>query len=255
MLKVSKKSVLESSIFGLHWSENYICRLCPRPLGNPPPPPPQTPKEGEKDIKRGQTMLYIGYLIILDAQRSKKNQFRKVPFLSCTSWKTTSAGCALDPLEAPPLAPPNTPIGCKTHKEGIRLLASAGLCTEAGWRGGGPSRVQAPVASPKSPPPVSARWPRGTSRRGLGLFRAGSAMLPPQRQRGLRWGRRRGRVRHWVRGPPPPLAGSSAAWGGGGCAEHVRYSPGGLGLRPPPTPRGGLSPQQRAATQSRRDAA
>ena len=50
-------------------------------------------------------MLYIGYLIILDGQKIKKNQFRKFPFLRCRGWKTAQAGCAPVPLEAPP---PNT---------------------------------------------------------------------------------------------------------------------------------------------------
>ena len=53
-------------------------------------------------------MLYIGYLIILDGQSIKKNQFRKFPFLSCCGGKSASAGCALDPLGAPP---PHTQIG------------------------------------------------------------------------------------------------------------------------------------------------
>ena len=53
-------------------------------------------------------MLYIGYLIILDGQSIKKNQFRKVPFLSCRGGKTAKAGCALHPLGDPP---PNTQIG------------------------------------------------------------------------------------------------------------------------------------------------
>ena len=34
-------------------------------------------------------MLYIGYLIILDGQNIKKNQFRKFPFFSCRGRKTT----------------------------------------------------------------------------------------------------------------------------------------------------------------------
>ena len=33
-----KKSVLEISIFELLRRENCISRLCPRPLGSPPPP-------------------------------------------------------------------------------------------------------------------------------------------------------------------------------------------------------------------------
>ena len=33
-------------------------------------------------------MLYIGYLIILDGQSMKKNQFRKFPFLSYRGRKT-----------------------------------------------------------------------------------------------------------------------------------------------------------------------
>ena len=32
-------------------------------------------------------MLYIGYLIILDGQNIKKNQFWKFPFLGCLGWK------------------------------------------------------------------------------------------------------------------------------------------------------------------------
>ena len=53
-------------------------------------------------------MLYIGYLIILYGQSIKKNQFRRVPVLSCRGWKTASAGCAPAPLGA---TPPNTQIG------------------------------------------------------------------------------------------------------------------------------------------------
>ena len=34
-----KKSALEISIFELPRLVNYICRLCPKPLGTPPPHP------------------------------------------------------------------------------------------------------------------------------------------------------------------------------------------------------------------------
>ena len=47
-------------------------------------------------------MLYIGYLIILDGQSIKKNQFQKVPFLSCRGRKTAEASYALGPLGALP---------------------------------------------------------------------------------------------------------------------------------------------------------
>ena len=53
-------------------------------------------------------MLYIGYLIILDGKKIKRNQFWKFPFLSCRGWKTAKAGCALAPLGPPH---PNTQIG------------------------------------------------------------------------------------------------------------------------------------------------
>ena len=47
---IKKKSVLEITIFELPRLENYISRLCPSPLGRPPP---TTPKSGEKHMKRG----------------------------------------------------------------------------------------------------------------------------------------------------------------------------------------------------------
>ena len=42
MVTKSKKSVSGISIFELPRLENYISRLCPRPLGSPPAPPPDT---------------------------------------------------------------------------------------------------------------------------------------------------------------------------------------------------------------------
>ena len=36
---IKKKSVSEISIFELPRLENCMSRLCPRPLGSPPPPP------------------------------------------------------------------------------------------------------------------------------------------------------------------------------------------------------------------------
>ena len=39
-----KKSVLEISIFELPRPVNYISRLCPRPLGSPPPKHPNRVK-------------------------------------------------------------------------------------------------------------------------------------------------------------------------------------------------------------------
>ena len=36
---IKKKSVSEISIFELLRPENCVSRLCPRPLGSPPPPP------------------------------------------------------------------------------------------------------------------------------------------------------------------------------------------------------------------------
>ena len=73
------------------------------------------------------------------------------------------------------------------------------------------------MSSPTSPPPESARQPGGTSQRGLGLFRACPAVLPPLRQCGLRWRRRRGRVRHGVRGAPPRVASYRAGGAGEPC--------------------------------------
>ena len=71
------------------------------------------------------------------------------------------------------------------------------------------------MCSPTGPPPVPARRPGGTSRRGLGLFRAGPAVTPPRRQGGLGWRRCRGRVRHWVRGGGgPPGCAVRGPWGG-----------------------------------------
>ena len=58
--------------------ENCISRLCA--LDPLVPPPPHTPKLGEKHMKRGQNMLYIGYLIILDGQSMEKINFRKFHF-------------------------------------------------------------------------------------------------------------------------------------------------------------------------------
>ena len=37
--QIIKKPVLEFSIFELPRRKNCISRLCPRPLGSPPPPP------------------------------------------------------------------------------------------------------------------------------------------------------------------------------------------------------------------------
>ena len=51
-------------------------------------------------------MLYIGYLIIVNAQNIKIFQFRKIPFLSCRGWKTALPGYASTPLPPPP--PPQT---------------------------------------------------------------------------------------------------------------------------------------------------
>ena len=93
---------------------------------------------------------------------------------------------------------------------------------------------------------MSARRPGETSRRGLDLFHASPAVLPPLlRQCGLGlWGRR-GRVRLWVRGPPPllrrPLCGGEGEGEGvrGACspptcrpsAEAAAKSAGGGGLK------------------------
>ena len=75
-VKVSKKSISEISIFELTRPENCLSMLCALdPLA--PPPPTHTPKLGEKHMKRGQNMLYIGYLIILDGQSMEKINFRK----------------------------------------------------------------------------------------------------------------------------------------------------------------------------------
>ena len=105
-------------------------------------------------------------------------------------------------IQQPPIPHPNMQVGLKTHKEGIRLLAPTGICTEAQGRGGGPSRVQAPVASLASPPPGFARRPGGTSKRGLSLFRAFPAVPPPLRQCGLVAKARGARSPRGQRGPP-----------------------------------------------------
>ena len=115
------------------------------------------------------------------------------------------------------------------------------------------------MSSPTGPPPVPARRPGGTSRRGLSLFRAGPAVLPPRRQCRLRWQRRWGRVRHWVRGGGGGALRRSRPGGGGGGwrarSQHVRQRPVGLGGRSPSRPRWGPSPRWCAAAQGRRDAA
>ena len=77
MVKVSKKSGSEISIFELPRPENCISRLCAL---DPLVPPTHTPKLGEKHMKRGQNMLYIGYLIILDGQSIKKISFGNFHF-------------------------------------------------------------------------------------------------------------------------------------------------------------------------------
>ena len=74
----------------------------------------------------------------------------------------------------------------------------------------------------------------------LGLFCAGPAVLPPWRRCGLGWRRRRGRGRHWVRGEGPPDCVACRSWGWWGRAKHVHYQPGGLWLRPPSKPAGGI---------------
>ena len=51
-------------------------------------------------------MLYIGYLIIVDCQNTKKNQFPIFLLLSCRELaKTASASCAPAPLGKPPPTP------------------------------------------------------------------------------------------------------------------------------------------------------
>ena len=57
--------------------QSCISRLCPRPLGSPPPPP--TPKWGEKHTKCFHHCKWSQY---------QKNVLQKFPFLTCRGWKT-----------------------------------------------------------------------------------------------------------------------------------------------------------------------
>ena len=88
------------------------------------------------------------------------------------------------------------------------------------------------MSSPTSPPPEPARRPGGTSRRGLSLFCAGPAVLPPRRQCRLGWRRRWRRARHWVSGGGegvPCRCAAHGPWGGRARAHHVHHRPGGFG--------------------------
>ena len=114
------------------------------------------------------------------------------------------------------------------------------------------------MSCPTSPPPEPARRPGGTSRRGLSLFRAGPAVLPPRRQCRLRWRCRWGRVRHWVRGGGEARCVARGLWGGGARrarAQHVLHRRGGLGGRSSLRPRWRPLPRWYAAAQGRQDAA
>ena len=53
-------------------------------------------------------MLYIGYLMILDGQSIKKNQFRKVPFFELPRRENCMSRLCPTPLGRPPH---NTQIG------------------------------------------------------------------------------------------------------------------------------------------------
>ena len=94
----------------------------PLNLTQPPKPPHATPnlqtnpinehhKEGLKHALH-RIFYHFGW------SQYQKNQFRKCTFLSCGGWNTALAGCDLAPLGAPPS--PNTQIGWKTHKEGLK---------------------------------------------------------------------------------------------------------------------------------------
>ena len=112
------------------------------------------------------------------------------------------------------------------------------------------------MSSPTGRPPGPARWPGGTSRRGLSLFRTGPAVLPQRRQCGLGWRRRWGRVRHWVTGGGGPFCRvARGLWGRRARAQHVHHRPGGLGRRPSSRPRGGPPPRWCVAAQGRSNAA
>ena len=115
------------------------------------------------------------------------------------------------------------------------------------------------LSSPTGPPPEPARRAGGTSRRGLSLFRAGPAVLPPRRQCRLGWRRRQGRVRHWVRGgggaPAAPSAACVEGGGGGGGRARSMSATVLVALGGDRRRARGLSPRWRAAVQGRRDAA
>ena len=100
-----KKSVSEISIFELPRPENCMSRWCA--LDPLVPPPPHTPKYGEKHMQRGQNMLYIRYLIILDGQSMKKSVSEISIFELPRPQNRISRLCALDPL----VSPPHTQIG------------------------------------------------------------------------------------------------------------------------------------------------
>ena len=95
--------------------------VCPRPLGTPPPPPTHTPKKAEKHMKRGQNMLYIGYLIILDGQSIKKSVSESSIFEVPRPENCINRLCALDPLAIPPL-PTHTPKSGEKHTKRVQNM-------------------------------------------------------------------------------------------------------------------------------------
>ena len=52
-------------------------------------------------------MLYIGYLIILDGQSIKKNQFKKIPFVELLRLENSTSRLRPGPLGSPPPPHPN----------------------------------------------------------------------------------------------------------------------------------------------------
>ena len=143
MVRISKKSVSEISIFELQRLENCVSRLCPSPLGSPRPPPP------------------------------KKH-----------------------------------PNRVKTHKEGIALLLSIGLCTEVEGLGGGPIHEFSPPPPPHGcPPPMVNGGLEGRA----GKDYVSSKLVLPCRRLG------------WARTPAGELPGAArGAFAGGG---GLRASP------------------------------
>ena len=68
--RCKKNAVLKISIFELQKLENCTSRLCPSPLGTPPPQHANRVKNTHKVYD----MLYIGYFIIVNGQNIKKKK-------------------------------------------------------------------------------------------------------------------------------------------------------------------------------------